>query len=478
MAKQVTTLFIRDTGINVLVMKGRQVAKWARSPLEPGLVSQGLILDEDTVAEKVKELFSREKLNTKKVIAGLSGFDSLYRVVTLPDLPEAIIPEAVRREAQRTIPTSLDEVYFSYQALPGTAEKRFFLATYPRNTTDALVRTLRKAGIAPYVMDLAPLALSRIPDEPRAVIVNARSDHLDIMVIADRIPQVIRTLSLPGESDSLEDNIPIIAEEFSRTVTFYNSGHLEYQLDDSVPVYVCGDLAAAPESWETLVGASGQPVSPLPSPVPAPEGFDPIEFMVNIGLGLKELLLEKGEAHFSIVNFNALPAVHVPPSFSILRVLVPVGVVIGVAALVFLGISVLTNRAQIETLRTDVARAEGLVVQEQSDIAALRAEVTSTEDTANTLRDTIVALDQGRADMYLDLRDIDRAARRHNVQWESIRHVGESVTVGGRAGVPCYVYNYSRYFRDDSDRPFLSVWVSPVECRRPDGCQFTLIISK
>ena len=459
MAKQVTTLFIRDTGINVLVMKGRQVAKWAQSPLEPGLVSQGLILDEDTVAEKVRDLFSREKLNPKKVIAGLSGFDSLYRVATLPDLPEAIIPEAVRREAQRTIPTSLDEVYFSYQALPGTTENRFFLATYPRNTTDALVRTLRKAGIAPYVMDLAPLALSRVPDDPRAVIVNARSDHLDIMVIADRIPQVIRTLSLPGESDSLEENIPIIAEEFSRTVTFYNSGHLEYQLDDSVPVYVCGELAAAPESWETLVGASGHPVSPLPSPVPAPEGFDPIEFMVNIGLALKELLPDKGEAHYSLVNFNALPAAHVPPSFSILRVLVPVGVVIGIAVIVFLGISVLTNRAEIETLQTDVTATERRATDEQRDVTALRAEVAAVDETEVALRETAAAIARDRAEMHEDLEVIIRLAG-DRVTLGTANHSGGSISLSGTARDVDAAYAYARALRNSGR--FRTVWISPV----------------
>jgi len=147
MAKKVTTLFITDTAIKLLVMKGQKVEKWASSPLEPGLVSQGLVVDEEQVADQVKELFKREKVKTNKVIIGLSGLDSLYRVITLPDLPEAIIPEAVRREANRMMPTPLEEVYFSYQRLPATGEGRFFLATFSRNLTDALVRTLRKADV-------------------------------------------------------------------------------------------------------------------------------------------------------------------------------------------------------------------------------------------------------------------------------------------------------------------------------------------
>jgi type IV pilus assembly protein PilM len=202
MAKKITTLFIRDTGINLLVMKGDRVEKWASLPLEPGLVSQGLIVDEAQVADKVRQIFRETGAKANKVVTGLSGHDSLYRIMTLPELPDAVLPEAIRREARRTIPTPLEEVYFSYQRLATVAkgESRIFLVTYPRNLVDTLIRTLRQAGIRPHVMDLAPLALCRIPDEPRAIIVNARLDHLDVMVISDRLPQVIRRLVLPGEA--------------------------------------------------------------------------------------------------------------------------------------------------------------------------------------------------------------------------------------------------------------------------------------
>ena len=209
MAKRVTTLFINDNSINLLVMKGGQVEKWGSLPLEQGLVSQGLVVDEEQVADKVKQIFKETKAKTGNVIIALSGHDSLYRVISLPELPEAVLPEAVRREAKRTIPTPLEEVYFSYQHLPAPkGESRVFLATFPRNLVDALIRTLRQAGVKPRVMDTAPLALCRIPDEPRAIIVNARLDYLDVIVLTERLPQVIRRLSLPTETESWEEKLP------------------------------------------------------------------------------------------------------------------------------------------------------------------------------------------------------------------------------------------------------------------------------
>ena len=467
MAKRVTTLFIRDTSINLLVMKGDQIEKWARSPLEPGLVSQGLIVDETKVADKVKELFKETGAKKNKVTIGLSGHDSLYRIITLPALPEAVLPEAVRREAKRTIPTPLEEVYMSYQRLPSPTkgENRIFLATFPRNLVDALIRTLRQAGVKAYVMDLAPLALSRIPNEPRAIIVNARLDHLDVIAIADRLPQVIRRVALPGEANSLEERLSLIAEEFNRTVSFYNSGHVDKPLDATVPVFVCGDLAEKPDTWQSVVGGAGYSVSALPSPLESPEGFSPGEFMVNIGLALKALPAEKEGANFSIVNFNALPEAYVPPTFSIVRVLIPVVAAVGIILVILAVILILNNRANIAALRPQVATAESTVTQLQRDVAQLGASIKSVKGSADALTNTLADIERGRAVMLDDLREIRRLAGQ-SVTLGTVNHVGSSVTVSGTSANVDNIFRYARALRASQEAPndlrFSSVWISSI----------------
>jgi type IV pilus assembly protein PilM len=461
MAKKVTTLFIRDNSIHLLVMKSRKVEKWASLLLEPGLVSQGLVLDEAQVANKVKQIFKETGAKTSKVIVALSGHDSLYRILTLPELPEAILPEAIKREAKRTIPTPLEEVYFSYQRLPSPTrgESRVFLATFPRNLVDALVRMLRQAGVKPYIMDLAPLALCRIPNEPRAIIVNARLDHLNIMVLADRLPQVIRRLTLPGEAESWEEKLSLIAEEFKRTVAFYNSSHLEKPLDTTVPVFVCGDLPEAPEIWQSVIGGAGYPVSPLPSPVEVPEGFNPNEFMVNIGLALKELLPEKKEANFSLVNFNALPEAYVPPRFSIVRVLIPVVTVIVIGSIVFAVTLIRNNRTHIEALRSDVTVAETGVRQQQAEISALQAQISPIETIANELSARAIAMEWGRASIYLDLAQIETLAR-GKVSLTEVGYEGGSVTVSGTDADEDDIFRYARALRNGGR--FSVVWITSI----------------
>jgi len=461
MAKRVTTLFVRDTGINLLVMRGDKVEKWASMPLDPGLVNQGLVVDEAQVADKVKQLFKETGVKAEKVIIGLSGHDSLYRIISLPELPEAVLPEAIRREARRTIPTPLEEVYFSYQRLssPTKGESRIFMVTFPRNLVDAMVRTLRQAGVKPHIMDMAPLALCRVPNEPRAIIVNSRLDHLDVIVVADRLPQVIRRLVLPGEAESLEERLPLIAEEFNRTVAFYNSGHMEKPLDATVPVYVCGDLAEKPETWKMVVSQANYPLSALPSPVQLPEGLNSSEFMVNIGLALKELLVDKEGANFSIVNFNALPEAYVPPHFSMTRVLVPVGTAIGIGLLVLGVILVLNGRANMATLESQATTIERSVLQLQGEVARLNTQVGSVGAAASGLSTAVANMERGRTSIYEDLREIvDLAAGK--VTLGTVNHVGTVITLTGVAPSVDSIYSYARALRE-SPR-FSSVWVSRV----------------
>ena len=480
MAKRATTLFIRDTSINLLVMKGEQVETWASLPLEPGLVSQGLIVDEEEVAGRIKQIFKDTAASTSKVITALSGDDSLYRIITLPDLPEAVLPEAIRREVKRTIPTPLEDIYYAYQQLPSLmrAERRIFLVAFPRNLADALVRTLRQAGVKPYIMDLAPLALSRIPDQPRAIIVNARLDHLDVAVIADRLPQVIRRLSLPGETESLEERLPLIAEEFTRTIAFYNSSHVENPIDTTVPVFVCGDLVGEPESWQSVVGGAGYQVSALSSPVEPPDGFNANEFMVNIGLALKELLAENEGANFSIVNFNALPEAYVPPRFSMVRVLLPVVTIIGIGLVALAVILILTNRATIESLRNDVTATEANVAQQQQTINNLNKQIGPTTAAADALNAQLTTMERMRATIHEDLTQIERLAG-ERVVLDSVNHSGNIVAVTGTASNEDNIFRYAEDLRALTDAvtrelTFSDVWISSISGSGTLSFQFSL----
>ncbi|MGD9117410.1 MAG: pilus assembly protein PilM [Dehalococcoidia bacterium] len=472
MAKKITTLFIRDDAINLLVMRGERVEKWATMPLEPGLVSQGLIVDEVQVVEKLKELFKLQKLGMGRVVAGISGHNSVYRIITLPELPEAVLPEAVKREAKRVIPVPLEEVYLSYQPITTAAgETLVFLAAFPRNIADTLYQTLHKAGLQPYMMDLAPLALCRAANQPRSIIVNSRADHLDIMVIVDRVPQLIRRLSMPGETESLAERLDVVTEEIDRTIAFYNSSHGEEPLDAAVPMLVCGDLVRVPENWQALAEKSTHPVSVMPSPIESPEGFDANEFMVNIGLGLKELLPEKKENNFSLVNINTLPEVYRPKAVRLPSIIAPIAITIGLGILVYLGIMVANKSNRLGVLEDELAPLELLVEAENQQIATLEEEialispqVAAMEIAADIFDGTYNILLEARDKMNDDMSQI--VSLQTGNLLTAVNHLGDMVMLSGFTTSESSIFSYARALRNSGR--FSTVVITSVEAVEED----------
>lgn len=390
MAKKIT-LYIEDTDIKLLVTKGKQVEKWASLLLEPSLVRDGAIVDEDQVAESIKTLMKLGGVKTKKVSVGISGLNSIFRIITLPELSQNLLPEAILNEARRVIPVPLDQVYLSHQRIESSAgEIRLFLVAYPRNTTDVLIKTLNKAGLKPNIMDLAPLALARCANEPRAVVVNSWLSYLDVIIMVDKIPQVIRSLSLPTEAVAIEEKMPFIAEELARTVAFYNSSNPANRLETTVPVFICGDLAETPDNWQSLVGQSDYPVSALTPPVEYPETFSPCKFMVNLGLALKNQV-PRGESDFySIIDLNALPEGYKPVAFNVARILTPIAIIVGIAAIAYGGLL-------IKEVNDDTIKINNQIAEAQAENDIMRLQISSVANDITELKEKIAPLPEQAA---------------------------------------------------------------------------------
>jgi len=468
MAKKVT-LYIEDTDIKLLVTKGKQIDKWASLLLEPSLVRDGVIVDEDEVAKSIKNLMKLGEVGTRKVDICLSGLNSIFRIITLPELNQSLLPEAVMNEARRVLPVPLEQVYINYQQLPSTkGETRLFLAAYPRNSTDVLIKTIAKAGLKTDMVDMAPLALARCVNEPRAIIINSWLTYIDIIIMVDRLPQVIRSLSLPTESVAIEEKLPFIAEELARTVAFYNSSNPTNQLDSGVPVFVCGDLVDAPDSWQTLVGQYEYSVSPVAPPIQYPDTFSPGKFMVNVGASLRGQLPGGEGNNFSIIDINALPEAYQPVSFSITRVIAPVAIVIGLGALFYGGMFVkdisdettairaqidnasiqsLVVEAQIGHTEADIDEVEAVIAQYPEQIAQIESQIQAVEARDERFAYMLSILGDKLEKTNANLAEVISLLPA-NIEISSVQYDGEDISLSGVAMNEDDIFSYARALRE------------------------------
>ena len=308
-----TTLSITNNSIRVLSVKGKRVYKWGNATLTAGLVLDGLITQPDIVGKTIRDLFKSIKVPREKVIVSISGLAFTYRFLNLPRLKQDLLEEAILRGFKREISLSLEDLYLSWQVLPGEEdEQTYFVLGISRYLIDALVQTLEAAGVEPYVMDIQPLALARVANRTNGIIANLESECFDIIIIADGLLTVVHTISPRGEGATLEDNIRRLVDELTKTVTFYHSNNPNNKLPADIPLLLTGELAEDTATQELLQSMTEYTVEPLVPLLDLPSDIPMASYAVNMGLALKKLPKIKTDkeepVRYHDTNINMLSA--------------------------------------------------------------------------------------------------------------------------------------------------------------------------
>jgi hypothetical protein len=444
-----TSLYIDDTGLKLLSVKGDRVIKWADSPLDPGLVKDGVITAPEVVAQKVKNLLREHKVDPRKVIAGFSGLHCLSRVITLPRLSGVVLAEAIKREIEGDLPVSLDNLYLAWQIVSSSkTELKIFIITYARDIADSAIQTLRQAGIKPYLMDLAPLAISQTVAQKTAAIVDTRETGVDIVILADGVPELIRSLPLPREK-SLPEKIAITRDELVRTIKFHYSNKPEGSPQSSLPVYVSGFLLDQPELYQSFSQGLEYAVAPAQVPLKYPAEMANNHYLVNIGLILKKTSLG-GSSGVSEVNLNAFPQTHAGRRVWDSPVFLGLGAVI-VAGLIVLGINYLQNySARTEAMRTELSQANRIYSQDLTlqktltdSTIALQSQVAASQKSLDNLTAVQASFGSQHSAINGDLT-LTSGSLLWKMNLVSLTHSGDSLTLIGTAASESDVQEYAK----------------------------------
>ncbi|MBN1189781.1 MAG: pilus assembly protein PilM [Dehalococcoidales bacterium] len=388
MWNKTVTLYVDDTSIRLLVMQGQRVKKWAGIKLEPGLIIDSIVLQEEEIAARIKQLLESQKVKTRKVVLGFSGLHSLTRPATLPKLPKSMLAEAVIREARRVLPVPLDQLYLSWQSIPGHKERsQVFMVAIPRKTADSLVNTLKIAGLEASRMSIKPLVLTKALALNTMILVDLQPDEFDIVILSGGVAQPIRTVKLPSEELTWEEKINTIASDLNRTIKFFDTNNPEKKLDHSIPIYVSGELIQKNDLQKSLSEITGHPVSELLPVVKSPERIDLGYYMVNITMAMK-IISSVSENTYPVANLNVLPVCYQPKPISLTKVTgIPGG--IALAGLVVPLVMLMQNTsANIEAMEKQVAVANQVIVQKTTQKNELKKSLVELEKKAASAKIT------------------------------------------------------------------------------------------
>jgi type IV pilus assembly protein PilM len=452
MAKNTTTLYISDTGIRLMVTRGKRITKLADMPLDVSLSDVKSEEKEAELVTKIKLLFKSNRISAKKIILGLSGLHCLTRPVSLPELPKTMLDEAITREAKRVLPVPLDQLYVSWQIMSASEGKiQVFLVAIPKHIADTLVRILNKAGFKPYLMDIKPLALSRVSREATAIILDIQLKEFDIIIMSKGIPQTVRTVPFPQEYLAQTDRLSIVRDELKRTIQFYNSNNPENFIQPNTAMLVSGELVDEAETIEFLAQELGYKVSLLLSPLKCLKQLDPSHHLVNVGLALKELVKEAGPL---LPNFNTLPLPYQPKQIPRDRLMAVPAAAVAVGLVVLLVFTVQNAAAKIENDQYTLESTNQRLEQRQSQKKELKESIAAMEKTVSGLEASrnkfIAALDSMNNKGELMNGDLNATVDNvvTDLELYSISHTGDQLALNGQALTEQEVMNYVRKLQD------------------------------
>jgi len=145
------------------------VTSYASVPIPVGCISDGEIQKKEQVVLAIKkaiEIAGPEKIKTKKVICSLPETKAFLRVISIPEMNESEMREAIKWEMEANIPLSLEQVYYDWQMLPRELllEKNkinLLVVAVAKTVVEKVLETLELAGLEPVGLEIESIAQAR-----------------------------------------------------------------------------------------------------------------------------------------------------------------------------------------------------------------------------------------------------------------------------------------------------------------------------
>lgn len=156
----ITPQHLKVIKINV---KTNSVIKFAEVQLPPGIIVNYRVKDKDTLVKYIKELWAKNRLSDKYVGVVVPEFSTYTKSLSLPNLTDIELSEALSWRMQEFLPVSLDEVVFDWRALKREKEEaKVQVVAILKDVLFGYIDAVGVAGLSPLVVETPSLSIQRI----------------------------------------------------------------------------------------------------------------------------------------------------------------------------------------------------------------------------------------------------------------------------------------------------------------------------
>ncbi len=267
-------------------------------PVPGNVSSSDSKMDQDKVAELIKQLVHENHVTAKNVVVGLPSNKVFATVISTPKLENAQLAKAIRYQAEQYIPMAIDQVKLDWAVVDQSKDGKtleVLLVAAPNSVVDKYVYIVEKAGLEPLALEANAIAAARglVPAGNIAVVlVDLGSLDSDISIVCNNSPRLIRSVPVGGQTlvravaqnlglDDVQANqftykfgltqsklegqvlkaikptLDGLVSEIDKSVKFFNGRYPEVKIEKLV---VTGAAAALPELGPFLANSTGLPV--------------------------------------------------------------------------------------------------------------------------------------------------------------------------------------------------------------------------
>lgn len=169
--------------------------------------------NDTNVARSIQSILSEAGVHGRQGVSSLPGFSVFTSLIELPKMTEKEVSEAIKYEAKRYVPISLENMVLDWKVVRqeevttkeglGTSKMDVLLTAAPKSLVNRYVKIFKESGLKLVGLETEAFALTRSligNDKSPTLILDIGGSATDIFVIVGGFPILTRTIETGGRA--------------------------------------------------------------------------------------------------------------------------------------------------------------------------------------------------------------------------------------------------------------------------------------
>lgn len=219
---------------------GDEVTRWMCERLDARSMQGGDPADPPALAASLRNALDASGITGRRARISISDESVVTRIIKLPHMPRRHLPAAMRFAAERELPFLLDRAYYDWDVIgeDRTGTTILLVASW-RDIVDRMVEVVTLAGLSPESVEPRSLAVARVLNLKRAVLLDAEGLNLYMTLYLDSQAPYFEQAPIGADGGDWRTALEILLD---RAIRHQNR---DSRPGGPAPVLVAGELEQA-----------------------------------------------------------------------------------------------------------------------------------------------------------------------------------------------------------------------------------------